>query len=291
MSVSGARNPAVDPAGAGLSTAVILARGLGTRMRRDAAAAALRPDQVAAADHGVKAMMPIGAERTHSGARPFLDHVLSELADAGITDACLVIGPGHQAVRDYYGRLETRRIRVGYAIQDEPRGTADAVLAAESYVAGRRFLTVNGDNFYAASTVQALAGVPGNALAGYVREALVARGNIPADRIAAFALIEADAGVLVDLVEKPPASVVAAAGPRALVSMNCFAFTPAIFAACKAIGPSARGEYEITDAVRHLVASGEAVRVVPVEDGVLDLSSRGDIASVEAALRDRPVNL
>ena len=63
--------------------------------------------------------------------RPFLDYVLSALADAGCTDVCLVIGPEHGVVSDYYGRATCReRVRVRFAIQAEARGTADAVLSA-----------------------------------------------------------------------------------------------------------------------------------------------------------------
>ncbi len=56
--------------------AVILARGLGTRMRRDDAGAELSAEQASLADSGMKAMIPVG--------RPFLDYVLSGLADAGV---------------------------------------------------------------------------------------------------------------------------------------------------------------------------------------------------------------
>ena len=51
---------------------VVLARGLGTRMRRADDAVPLSPQQAAAADAGAKAMMPVG--------RPFLDYVLSAAA-------------------------------------------------------------------------------------------------------------------------------------------------------------------------------------------------------------------
>ncbi len=80
-----------------ITRAIILARGLGTRMRERAqGGAAMDAAQAEAADRGVKAMIPIG--------RPFLDYVLSALADAGYTEACLVIGPEHDAIRDYYER-------------------------------------------------------------------------------------------------------------------------------------------------------------------------------------------
>ena len=60
-------------------------------MRRDDPSAGLGDAQSRVADTGVKAMIPIG--------RPFLDFVLSGLADAGISEVCLVIGPEHDAVR------------------------------------------------------------------------------------------------------------------------------------------------------------------------------------------------
>ncbi len=53
---------------------VIPARGLGTRMRKHDGASHLSAAQEAAADTGMKAMIPIK--------RPFLDYVLSGLADA-----------------------------------------------------------------------------------------------------------------------------------------------------------------------------------------------------------------
>lgn len=266
-----------------LTAAVVMARGLGTRMRAEGAASELTAEQAAAAADGAKAMMPLGG-------RPFLDHTLTELADAGITDVCLIIGPEHQAVRDYYDSLGAQRLTISYAVQERPLGTANAVAAAEEWAGDRRFLVINGDNFYPASVIEALAAVDGNAVAGFDRAALIAGSNIPAERVAAFALVEASEGWLTSFVEKPGADLVAAAGPHALVNMNCLAFTSAIFDACRHIEPSPRGEYEIGDAVL-VVAHDAGVRVVPVEAGTLDLASRDDVASVAAALAGREVRL
>jgi glucose-1-phosphate thymidylyltransferase len=52
-----------------------------------------------------------------------------------------------------------------------------------------------------------------------------------------------------------------------------------------------RGELEIIDAVRLLVQEGEVFAVVPAAVGVLDMSSRGDVAAVQAALADVEVRL
>ena len=94
--------------------AVILARGLGTRMR-EATDGTLDPAQAQAAETGAKAMMPIAVPRAGgSGAasRPFLDYSLSALADAGYTDVCLVVAPDHEAIaRHYSGPGTPRRLR------------------------------------------------------------------------------------------------------------------------------------------------------------------------------------
>ena len=77
-------------------------------MRRGARVANLDAAQRAAADAGVKGMIPID--------RPFLEYAISALADAGITDVCLVIGPEHESVRNHFEHgVTTTRVRVHFA--------------------------------------------------------------------------------------------------------------------------------------------------------------------------------
>lgn len=264
--------------------AVVLARGLGTRMRRADADAVLDERQAAVAASGVKAMIDVG--------RPFLDYVLSALADAGVTEVCLVIGPEHDVLREYAASVDGGRLRVVTAVQAEPRGTADAVAAARDFAGSERIIVLNSDNYYPVPALQALAAAPGSALVGFDREALVAGSNIPADRIRAFALAAVDQhGHLSRIIEKPSEAELAEYGQDAPVSMNAWLFTPAIFEACARIEPSARGELEIIDAVALAVSEGEAFTVVPVAAGVLDMSSRGDVAAVAQALADIEVQL
>ena len=262
--------------------AVVLARGLGTRMRANSpAGSGLTSQQATAAASGYKALMPIGEHR-------LIDYSLSALVDAGIERAILVVGPEHEDFRRHIDSLELTRLTIDLAVQVNPLGTADAVLSAEAAVDGEPFLMVNGDNYYPRQVLRDLARHRGNALAGFDRAALVAESNIPAERIAAFALVRARDGALEEIVEKPPTEVVQAAGPHAPVSMNAFRFTPEIFAACRRITPSPRGELEIVDAVRALPGP---VSVLPATGGVLDLSRREDIAEVEARLSGTEVSL
>lgn len=258
--------------------AVVLARGLGTRMRA-AGGETLTAAQAAAADAGAKAMMPIGR-------RPFLDYVLSALADAGCRGACLVVAPEHEEIRDYYGRVAPpRRLTVDFVVQPEPRGTADAVAAAEAWTRGDQFLVVNGDNYYPVAALAALRELARAATVLFRPEALVSRGNIPAERVRAFALCRIDDdGFLASIVEKPPAVDAAGAAP-ALVSMNCWLMPPQIHEACRAIDPSVRGEIELADAVTWIGRErGVRFAALVSEEGVLDLSRRSDVASVARLL-------
>lgn len=264
--------------------AVILARGLGTRMRKEDPNATLSDEQQEAAGSGVKAMISVG--------RPFLDHVISEMADAGFTDICLVIGPEHDVIRDYYDNVERERVAISYAVQEEPLGTADAVAAAEEFAGDDRVLVVNSDNFYPAAALAALAAEPGSAAVGFNRRAMVEKSNIPEDRIAAFALLDVDEdGALVDVLEKPSPKVVEEKGEDAPISMNCWLMGPTIFEATRQIELSPRGELELTEAVRKAIDLGDPYTVVNVSEGVLDMSNQGDIPEVAEALENHTVRL
>ena len=260
--------------------AVILARGLGTRMRREGgdSAAPLNAAQEAAAAGGAKGMMPF--------ARPFLDDVLSALADAGVANVILVVGPDQADIRKHYTVTAVPdRVRVTFAVQAEPRGTADAVRAAQSVVTDAPFLVLNSDNYYPAGALSALAALDTSGLVAFEAESLVRESGIEPSRVLRYALVDADAnGWLRSIREKPDAGDPLALRADRWVSMNLWRFTPAIFDACASVPPSPRGELELTDAVTFAIRDGERFRMIPMRAGVLDLSSRADVALVASRL-------
>ncbi len=270
-----------------VTKAVILARGLGTRMRRENSNLIdLDTQQQRMADSGLKAMIPFG--------RPFLDYVLSGLADAGYRDVCLVIGPEHGVVCEYYSRTCIPvRVQVSFAIQERPLGTANALAAAERFAAGENFLMLNSDNYYPVSTCRDLRLQKGPAIAAFKRNSLAQNSNISSDRIRQFAVVTSKPdGTLSRILEKPDEAMMQRLGADILVSMNCWRFGPAIFRACAAVRTSPRGELELTDAVQYAIDKlGERFLVLKVCAGVLDLSSRGDIAAVAEKLKEIEVRL
>ena len=225
--------------------------------------------------------MPIGDRE-----RPFLDHVLSALADAGCRDVCLVVAPEHEAIRRYYsGPGQPVRVRLSYAVQHTADGTARAVLAGQAFADRDPFLVLNADNLYPASALRALAALDGPGLPAFEREALVRNSGFAADRVAGFALLDVDGeGRLRGVIEKPSAGQLAAAGPRALVSMNVWRFDHRIFGACADVPRSARGEFELPEAVSLAVATGITFQVIRTHGAVLDLSNQGDVALITTRL-------
>lgn len=263
----------------GITKAVVLARGLGTRMRKLDPGAPLSEDQARVADRGMKGMIPIG--------RPFLDFILSGLADAGYSEVCLVIGPEHGAVREHYKQEAVQRLEIEFAIQEAPRGTADAVAAAEAFALGQEFLVLNSDNYYPIEACRALRELGSPGTAAFSTASMIDEGGVPAQRVGSFPVIEQDGeGILTRLVPADPAGV------GGYVSMNCWRFGPRIFDACRAIPPSPRGELELPDAVQFAIARlGERFKVLRFDRGVLDISSRADVAGVAERLRSVKVSL
>jgi glucose-1-phosphate thymidylyltransferase len=273
----------MTPMGSHTNKAVILARGLGTRMRHDDATVLSR-EQARAADAGAKALLPVG--------RPFLDYVLSALADAGMQHVCIVVAPDDTTLpRRYHTEVSLQRLHISFAIQREALGTADALRSARAFAGNDHVLVLNADNYYPVDIVRTLAALGAPAVPGFDREALVRLGHIDAERVRAYALLSVDAaGYLQDIIEKPDDATYTRMGD-APVSMNIWSVPPAIFDACEQVTPSARGELELPDAVRIAIHGGMRFKVIPVANGVLDLSRRADVAAVAERLRNVEVRL
>jgi glucose-1-phosphate thymidylyltransferase len=257
-------------------------------MRKTDGNSELSDEQARVADSGVKALIPID--------RPFLDYVLSVVADAGYKKVCLVIGPEHTELRRYYESLNPKRFSLDFVIQQQPLGTADAVAAAEGWCDGESFVVINSDNYYPLTALKALREVRAPGVALFERRAMLAGSNIPAERVEKFAIAETDGGMLSRVIEKPSSDAMAVAagklGGKIYLSMNLWLFDRAIFDACRAIPKSSRGEFEITDAVQYTITNaGSRYAAILVEAPVLDLSSRADVGPVTDRLRGMQVNL
>ncbi|MEO6221760.1 MAG: nucleotidyltransferase family protein, partial [Vicinamibacterales bacterium] len=172
-----------------------------------------------------------------------------------------------------------------FVVQTEAVGTADAVQAADGWVGTSDFVVLNADNLYGVKTLRALYGAGGPALPVYERDQLVQSSAIPPERVASFALLTVSPdGILQDIVEKPGAAALEAAGPRALISMNCWRGDSRLMDACSDVERSPRGECELPMAVRLAIGRGVVFRGLAATGPVLDLSRREDVRGVVGRL-------
>ena len=176
--------------------------------------------------------MPVGGRVR----RPFLDYVLSALADAGCGDVMPRRGAGpRRPSRAHYAPCGRRGCGVRFAVQPDPNGTAAAVLAAEPVVGDRRVPGAQRDNLYPVDVLRALVALDGPRARG-VRARAARRGErLPGEsRVAQFAVLRADAdGWLTGIDEKPDPRDLDASGPHALISMNLWRIDHRIFDACR----------------------------------------------------------
>jgi D-glycero-alpha-D-manno-heptose 1-phosphate guanylyltransferase len=110
-----------------IKEAIILAGGLGTRLRE---VVADRP----------KAMAIVNG-------KPFLDYQLDYLDVFGINHVIISVGYKREAVMGHYGD-HYKKIKIDYAIEEEPSGTGGGLKLAMEKVEGNLVFAMNGDTFY-----------------------------------------------------------------------------------------------------------------------------------------------
>ncbi|MBL0388637.1 NTP transferase domain-containing protein [Tumebacillus sp. ITR2] len=168
--------------------------------------------------------------------RPLLEHAMIALQAIGIEEIAIVINPSQQA--------EFEHVNAKILYQEKPLGIANAVSKAATFVGSDSFVLLLGDNLILEplnSLVQAAHGKSGAVLLQEV--------ETPQD----YGIAKLVNGRLVKLVEKPRVPE----GNLAVV--GAYLFDPSIFQAVQAISPSARGEYEITDAMQWLIEQGRDI--------------------------------
>ncbi len=113
-----------------MPSAVILAGGLGTRLR-------------SVVSDVPKPMAPVGG-------RPFLEYQLDYWINQGISRFVLSVGYRHEAITEHFGS-RYKGVQLEYAVEEQPLGTGGGLLlAAEKLKQDTPFLLLNGDTYFEA---------------------------------------------------------------------------------------------------------------------------------------------
>jgi len=183
--------------------------------------------------------------------KPVLFRVIEAIRDAGIDQIGVVVGVDDNArqIREAVGDGRQFGVAVTYIPQEAPLGLAHAVKISRSFLGDDRFVMFLGDNVIQGGISDLIRRFETSDWDSQVVLTAV-------DEPQHYGVAELDeSGAISKLIEKPRQ-------PRSnLALVGIYMFSAPIFEAVNSIGPSWRGELEITDAIQWLV--DHAYRVQP----------------------------
>lgn len=212
--------------------ALILAGGTGSR---------LRPITYSMA----KQLVPVAN-------KPVIEYGIEAIAEAGVKEFGIIVGDTGPAVEKAVGDGSRWGIEITYIPQSAPLGLAHAVATAKPFLGDDDFVMYLGDNLIK-SSVRTLV----QEFETYRPAATILLTPVP--NPSDFGVAELENDRVVRLQEKPK-------DPKSnLALVGVYLFDRRIHDVIAVLKPSARGEYEITDAIQALVDGNLNVRSHIVE--------------------------
>ena len=170
--------------------------------------------------------------------KPMIFYPLSTLMMAGIRDVLIISTPTDTPVfKKLLGDGQRYGITISYAVQDEPRGIADAFRVAKDFIGGSPVCLILGDNIFYGKL-------------NFLRDAIKANTGATifgyqVQDPQRYGVVEIDAqGNVVSIEEKPTS-------PRSSLAIpGLYIYNSEVVEIAASLAPGARGELEITDVHR-----------------------------------------
>lgn len=210
--------------------------------------------------------------------RPILTHCFERLAALDAEELIVVVGYRADDIIEHYGD-EFRGIPITYTTQEERLGLAHALNTVEARIDGE-FMLMLGDNVFEAN----LEDVVSRQREGRVDAAFLVE-EVPYEEASRYGVcVTNEYGEITDVIEKPDDP------PSNLVMTGFYTFTPAIFHATRLVEPSDRGEYELSDAIDLLIASGRTIDAIGLDGWRIDVGYPEDREEAERRLAETREN-
>lgn len=206
--------------------------------------------------------------------QPIMAYALRNLVEAGILDIGIVVSESNQneIAREVMGLVEAN---ITLICQSEQLGLAHGIRCARDFLADEDFCVYLGDNLFEGGIGRYI-----DAFRDEACDATLALVRVPDPRQFGVAVMDAQ-GRLERLVEKPDVP------PSDLAIAGVYCFSSAVHPFIDALEPSARGEYELTDALQAMISSGKAVRGVEVVGWWKDTGRPEDLLEANRLLLER----
>jgi len=201
--------------------------------------------------------------------KPILMHSLEYIRDVlDIHEIIIVVGYQRSAIMDYFKSGEDLGLDVSYVVQhtNHPRGLAAAVSLVEDQI-NTDFALLLGDNLFSANLKKVID----------LHFEANATGTLHIEEHPnpqRFGVVEIEGDKVISVEEKPQ-------NPRSnYVITGFYVFTPTIFNMISGLKPSARGEYELSDAIQELINNNYTVKAAQIEGWRQDIGYPEDLLTV-----------
>ena len=226
---------------------------------------------ILAAGEGVR-LQPITSTRPKHliklGGKPILEHCLDAVKTSGIDEALIVIHYKGDVIRQYFGDGKKFGLKIEYVEQKAVLGTGNAVSMVEPHIKDD-FLLVYGDLLFSAEAVK-------NVIDLHKKEKpAVTMAVVPVENPEDYGIVELDNEKHVKrIVEKLKHEE----APSNLANAGMYFFSTEIFDKVRETSASARGEWEITDAISQLSKEKKTVLAAKIsQDDWVDIGRPWDL--------------
>lgn len=221
-----------------------------------------------------KRLHPVTATRTKAMAPilglPIVERVMEPMFANGIRDFILVISPDDDEIRSHFQSRSRLKAQVHLVPQPAPLGMGHALLQAAPYIQGDFILSAC-DNLVQAHQIQSLL----ETWSSQSPEAILTTLPVGPEEIVRMGIVALDGDTITRIVEKPTLEQ----APSNIGSVPLYVFTRRLLTFLAEIEPSARGEYELQDAIQNLIEQGGDIRAFALS-GRKDLTHPADLLDI-----------
>lgn len=207
--------------------------------------------------------------------KPVVEHVMNGIHKAGIEDFVLVTKYLSEKIEDYFGDGSRFGLRVHYVEQGDRYGTGAALLCARELAGDGPVMMTFADVVMSCRNYRGALDVYLDWRGGGV----ITLNEVPDPCTGADVKLNPDETVS-RIIEKPAAG----SAHSYMNSSGLFVFDPIIFDYLDRLTPSARGEYEVPDAINQMVEDGIIVRPYYLQGFWKDVGRVEDIAAATELL-------